>query len=74
MIKFILYLSSFIIYIFKKLSGVNITSSGEIPTKVPILFLANHFTRFETIIVPYILFSKYKRVARSLADDSRFQY
>jgi esterase/lipase/1-acyl-sn-glycerol-3-phosphate acyltransferase len=72
MIKFILFLSSFILYFFKKLSGANITISGEIPKDGSALFLANHFTRFETIVVPYILFSQYKRIARSLADDAVF--
>ena len=72
MIKFILYLSSVIIYFMKKLSGVTITTSGEVPKKGPILFLANHFTRYETLVVPYILFSQHKRVVRSLADDAIF--
>ena len=72
MLKFILWLSSGFIYIIKKLSGANITVSGELLPDAPVMFLANHFTRFETFVVPYVLFSKYKREGRSLADESVF--
>ena len=72
MLKFILLLSSWIIFLIKKLIGVNITTSGELSHKGPTLFMANHFTRFETFIVPYVLFSQFNRKARSLGDDSIF--
>ena len=72
MLKLTLWISSMIIWITKKLSGANITVSGEELPSEPVLFMANHFTRFETFIVPYILFSKYRRVGRSLADDTVF--
>ncbi len=71
MTRFVLWLSSGFIFILKKLSGVNITISGEVPAG-PVLFLANHFTRFETFVVPYVLFSKYRCIARSLADETLF--
>ncbi|HID70239.1 MAG TPA: alpha/beta fold hydrolase, partial [Desulfobacterales bacterium] len=45
---------------------------GEALPDGPVLFLANHFTRFETFVVPYLLFNKRKRIARSLADDAIF--
>ncbi len=72
MIKVVLWISSLFIAIIKKLSGANITVSGEDLPDAPVLFLANHFTRFETFVVPYLLFSKHKRIARSLADDTVF--
>ena len=72
MLRFILLLSSWVIFIIKKLLGANITTSGELSHKDPTLFMSNHFTRFETFIVPYVLFSKYNRKARSLGDDSVF--
>ncbi len=72
MIKVVLWISSIFIYIIKKLSGANITINGEVPSNKPVLFMANHFTRFETFIIPYLLFSKFKRIGRSLADDTVF--
>jgi len=72
MLKFILWLSSLLIYLIKKLSGANITVSGEVLPDAPVMFLANHFTRFETFVVPYVLFNKYKREGRSLADETVF--
>ncbi|WP_373036394.1 alpha/beta fold hydrolase [Sulfurimonas sp.] len=72
MIRFILLISQFIIFILKKLIGADITYSGEIPEKGSVLILSNHFTRFETFIVPYILFSRYGHIGRSLGDNSIF--
>ncbi len=72
MLKLILWPSFFIIYLIKKFTGANITTSGEEIPKTPLLFLANHFTRFETLVVPYVLFSKHHRVSRSLADNTIF--
>jgi esterase/lipase/1-acyl-sn-glycerol-3-phosphate acyltransferase len=64
--------SSLLIGLVRKLSGANITISGEKIPDSPVLFVANHFTRFETFVVPYMLYKKYGRVSRSLADDSVF--
>jgi len=72
MLKLLLWFSSFVIYLVKKLSGARITVSGEALPDAPVLFLANHFTRFETVVVPYLLFSKFGRISRSLADDTFF--
>jgi len=72
MLKLVLFLSSVLLYVIKKLSGANFTTSGEALPDGPVLFLANHFTRFETFVVPYLLFNKRGRVARSLADDTVF--
>jgi len=72
MLKFILLLSSWMIWVIKKLSGANITVSGEKLPEGSLLFMANHFTRFETFLVPYVLFSSQKRISRSLADDAVF--
>jgi len=72
MLKLILWITFFIIYLIKKLSGANITTSGEEIPQAPVLFLANHFTRLETFVVPYVLFTKHKHISRSLADDTIF--
>ncbi len=65
-------LSSLLIGTIRKLSGANISISGEPVPDSPVLFVANHFTRFETFVVPYMLYEKYGRATRSLADDSVF--
>jgi len=64
--------SSLVISLVRKLSGANITISGEEVPDSPVLFVANHFTRFETFVVPHMLYEEYGRVSRSLADDSVF--
>ena len=65
-------ISSLAIGLIRKLSGANITISGEELPESPVLFVANHFTRFETFVVPHMLYEKYDRTSRSLADDSVF--
>ena len=72
MLKFVLHISLWIISFIKKIVGINITVSGDIPRKSSLLFLSNHFTRFETFLVPYVLYSKYRHTSRSLGDDSVF--
>ncbi len=70
--RFAFAVSSLAIGLIRKLSGANITISGEELPESPILFVANHFTRFETFVVPHMLHEKYDRPSRSLADDSVF--
>jgi len=70
--RWTLWLSSLLIGIVRKLSGANITISGEEIPQSPVLYVANHFTRFETFVLPHILYEKYGRVSRSLADDEVF--
>ncbi len=70
--RFAFAISSLAIGLIRKLSGANITISGEKLPESPILFVANHFTRFETFVVPHMLYEKYDRPSRSLADDSIF--
>ena len=64
--------SSMLIGVVRKFSGANITVSGEELPDSPIMFVANHFTRFETFMVPHMLYKTYDRPSRSLADDSVF--
>ncbi len=64
--------SSMVIGAVRKFSGANITVSGEELPDSPIMFVANHFTRFETFVVPHMLYKTYDRSSRSLADDSVF--
>ena len=72
MMRLTLKFSSFLIYLIRKFSGANITVSGENIPDSPVLFVANHFTRFETFVVPHMLYETYGRTSRSLADDGVF--
>ena len=67
-----LRISSLVIGLVRKLAGANITISGESIPDSPVLFVANHFTRFETFVVPHMLYKEYGRVSRSLASDRVF--
>ncbi len=70
--RLVLRFSSLLIGLVRKLSGANITVSGEEIPDSPVLFVANHFTRFETFVVPHMLYETHGRSSRSLADDGVF--
>jgi esterase/lipase/1-acyl-sn-glycerol-3-phosphate acyltransferase len=57
----------------EKLLGSKITFEGieNIPKK-SVLFVANHFTRLETVLVPYVIYKQTKRQVRCLADNELF--
>ena len=67
--------TNFALKILQKILSVKITTSGEenIPQDCPTLFLANHFTRMETFIVPFVI-NKNKNLpfCRSLAHRDLF--
>lgn len=65
--------AAFAIKILEKLIGANFSVTGvkNIP-KDPVMFVANHFTRMETFIVPYLIFKYNNRQVKSLADSSLF--
>lgn len=44
----------------------------HIVTDRPILFVVNHFTRFETMVVPYVLYRYMRKQVRTLADHNLF--
>ncbi len=52
-----IFLTTFVMKIIEKVLNVKFEIKGEenIPKEKPILFCANHFTRFETFVIPYIL-------------------
>lgn len=66
--------SQFIMSIVEKMMANSITFSGEenLDKTSPVLFVANHFTRVETFLIPYVLYTKFGVKVRSLADHSIF--
>jgi len=71
----ILYNSSnYIIHMVESILDTNIHLHGKkhLLHDSPTLFVANHFTRFETFVMPYIIFSNSDMGVRSLADHSIF--
>ena len=71
--SFLFQSTNFIIKILDKIfaSQINIENIKNIP-KGPVLFVANHFTRCETFILPYAIYKKTDRKVRSLADGNIF--
>ena len=70
---FIFKSTGVIMRLLEKLLNSNITVKGieNIPD-TPVLFVANHFTRSETFILPYVIHSLTKKKVCSLADNKVF--
>lgn len=66
--------TTYLIEMVESLLETNIHFHGEkhLSNESPILFVANHFTRFETFIMPYIIHAHSKMEVGSLADKSIF--
>jgi len=66
--------SQYVFSLLEKTMSNHITFSGEenLDENFPTLFVANHFTRIETFLIPYVLYKKLGFKARSLADSSIF--
>ena len=66
--------SQFVIGIIEQVMANSISYSGEknLDKNFPTLFVANHFTRVETFLVPYLLYNKFDFKVRSLADHYIF--
>jgi esterase/lipase/1-acyl-sn-glycerol-3-phosphate acyltransferase len=65
--------TAFTLKIIEKILGSKFVVSGikDLPNQ-PILFVCNHFTRFETFVVPYLIYKNTNRQVRCLADSSLF--
>lgn len=65
--------TSFAMSFLEKILGTKFTVSGlENLSDQPTMFVANHFTRSETFFVPYIIYKKTGKQARSLADSKLY--
>ncbi len=67
--------SGFVLNILEKILNANIEIKGveNIPKNNPRIFVANHFTRMEAMIVPYALYNLTNKKVGVIADDSLFE-
>ncbi|WP_345978172.1 alpha/beta fold hydrolase [Sulfurimonas sp. HSL3-7] len=74
MIDLVYNSTSFMLKVIDAILKTNIRLHGEehLKKNAPTLFVANHFTRFETLIMPYVIDARSNRKIRSLADRSLF--
>jgi len=65
--------SAIAINVIAKLLGSRFLVEGieNLPNK-PVMFVANHFTRFETFLIPYLIYQHTGRQVRCLADSSLY--
>ncbi len=75
MIDFVYSSSGFMLNIINRILQTNIRVHGEehLKESLPTLFVANHFTRFETLMMPYVIDTRSGKKIRSLADKSLFK-
>lgn len=71
---FVYHSTHFMLKAFDKIFKTDIKVSGveNICLSSPTLFVANHFTRVETVLLPYVIHQYSKKQIRSLADKSLF--
>ncbi len=67
--------SGFVLNIIEKILDANIKIKGinNIPKNNPRIFVANHFTRMEAMIVPYAMYEITDKKVGVIADDSLFK-
>lgn len=66
--------NGYVLSLLQKIFDANIEVKGEenIPKNNPIMFVANHFTRMEAMVVPYTLYNLTNKKVGVIADDSLF--
>ncbi|MCP3901383.1 MAG: EstA protein, partial [Desulfobacteraceae bacterium] len=72
--RFAIYMSSYALKTFAPFSKAKVYVHGE--SNIPdgsVIFTANHFTRLETILLPYYIHSLTKKPVWSLADSELFE-
>ena len=68
-------INGYVLSLLEKILNANIEVKGieNIPKNNPIMFVANHFTRIEAMIVPYTLYNLTNKKVGVIADDSLFK-
>ena len=72
--NFLINSSGYILKLLQKILDTNIEIQGleNLPKDNPRIFVANHFTRMEALVVPYWLYHKTDKKVGVIADDSIF--
>ena len=72
--NFLIDSSGYVLKLLQKILDTNIEIQGlhNIPKDNPRIFVANHFTRMEALVVPYWLYHKTNKKVGVIADDSIF--
>ena len=68
-------INGYVLSLLEKILNANIEVKGieNIPTSNPKIFVANHFTRIEAMLVPYTLYNLTNKKVGLIADDSLFK-
>lgn len=68
-------INGYVLSLLEKILSANIEVKGieNIPTSHPKIFVANHFTRIEAMLVPYTLYNLTNKKVGVIADDSLFK-
>ena len=68
-------INGYVLSLLQKILDANIEVKGieNIPTSNPKMFVANHFTRIEAMLVPYTLYNITNKKVGVIADDSLFK-
>ncbi len=72
--NFLIDSSGYILKLLQKILDTNIEIKGleNLPKNNPRIFVANHFTRMEALVLPYWLYHKTNKKVGVIADDSIF--
>ena len=67
--------NGYVLSLLQKILDANVEIKGieNIPQNNPIMFVANHFTRTEAMLVPYTLYNLTNKKVGVIADDSLFK-
>lgn len=68
-------INGYVLSLLEKILDANIEVKGveNIPFSNPKMFVANHFTRIEAMLVPYTLYNITNKKVGVIADDSLFK-
>lgn len=68
-------INGYVLSLLEKILNANVEVKGieNIPTSNPKIFVANHFTRIEAMLVPYTLYNLTNKKVGVIADDSLFK-
>ena len=70
LIRIVIFILDILVKIFK--IKIRVYNIDNIPEDEPVMFVSNHFTRIETVFIPYVLYKHNRKLSLSLAHYSFF--